>query len=646
MLVALLATAVALAAVTTTPAGAELQGTPIAPAGGAGYGKGAMDTAQVVLSTPDAGADTAETADDAPVTAGPAAGTEGWTTVQGLLPGTQMVALSWDGPASEAGGAAPGTVSLRSRTGGTWGAWTAITADPADQGGEGAGRVGTEVVWLGADGADAVEIRVDDGPLVGLELLKMRYTAGERLPDEAADEALSSGGAARPTIRPRSDWASGGWKSATSGCGSGPVVASSLKHVVVHHTASTNSYTAAQVPGLIDGIYQYHTASLGWCDIAYNFLVDQFGTIWQGRTGDVAQPVVGGHAMGFNTGSVGVSLLGQFEPGASPASGTPTTAMLDSTARLIAWKLSLAGLDPNGTVAVTSGGSTRYTSGTVVTLPVINYHQMHSTTACPGANVISRMPALRAAVAGYMSSSPPPTTTPPTTPPPTTTPPSPIDWSPFASGEALVWRQYSDLQRNPGTYVERKWWIDSLNAGTTNRNALVASLLRSSTVDARSAAAMRLYLAYFGRIPDHAGIRYWWDQMDAGMGIRRVSALFTGSPEFKTMYGPLDDAGFVRLVYRNVMGREAEAAGVTYWVGELRAKRENRGGVMVKFTESAEYKARKRTAIEVMLVHETMLGRAISSQSHAQWVARVDRDGIGSLISAIYSSPEYAARVR
>lgn len=594
-------------------------------------GKGTMDADEIPIGlVPRGSGGVARAAESLPLPTG-------WSGSFALLPGTQMVALSWDGTRSGLTGPDSARLALRSRSAdGAWTAWLDIVPDPDDQGGEGAGRVGSEVIWLGSDGADALEVRVDAGPVAGLELLRMRYNEGS--PEAAPAPQGTARTAARPTIRSRSDWASGGWKSSNSGCGSGPQVASGLRHAVVHHTASTNSYTQAQVPGLIDGIYRYHTGSLGWCDIAYNFIVDKYGGIWQGRSGDVTKPVVGGHAMGFNTGSVGVSLLGQFEPGATPTSAAPTTAMIDATARVIAWKLSLHGLNPRGTVTVTSGGSTRYSAGTRVTLPVINAHQQSSTTACPGANVLAKMGTIRDLVVQHMDGGAP------VQPPPSgPSDPDPSRWDPFSDVQTLTYRQYVDFLRNPGTYEGRSWWNANLANGGTNRNALVVALLESSELQRSTAAPVRLYLAYFDRAPDHGGLRYWWGRMDAGASIRKVSASFAASPEFRSRYGSLSDADFVRLVYRNVLKREPDAEGRAYWLDRLRTGKENRGGVMALFSEAPENKAKTRDRVEAVVTNDVMLQRALTTQGMQDWSLFI-KNNRAALINVIFESREYAGR--
>src|SRR5829696_3563929 len=99
----------------------------------------------------------------------------------------------------------------------------------------------------------------------------------------------------------------------------GPVeYAPSVQFAVVHHTAGSNTYTASQSAAIVRGIYTYHVKGNGWNDIGYNFLVDRFGRVFEGRFGGVERNVVGAHAEGFNTGSTGVAVLGTYGSTAPP----------------------------------------------------------------------------------------------------------------------------------------------------------------------------------------------------------------------------------------------------------------------------------------------------------------------------------------
>jgi hypothetical protein len=150
----------------------------------------------------------------------------------------------------------------------------------------------------------------------------------------------------------------------------------------VHHTVNANDYTRAQVPGIIRSIYAYHTRSLGWSDVGYNFLVDKFGRIWEGRYGGVARPVVGAHTLGYNDDSFAMSAIGNFE------TARPTSAMLAAYARLFAWKLGLHGV----------GGGAKKRWVTSRYFPAINGHRDAGSTACPGQYLYARIPDIREAV--------------------------------------------------------------------------------------------------------------------------------------------------------------------------------------------------------------------------------------------------------
>src|SRR5438132_10976364 len=119
-----------------------------------------------------------------------------------------------------------------------------------------------------------------------------------------------------------------------------PSFATSIGFAVVHHTAGTNSYSASQSAAIVRGIEGYHVQGNGWNDIGYNFLVDKYGQIFEGRYGGVDKNVIGAHAEGFNTGSVGVAVLGTYD------SAAPPPAAMTSLANLLAWRLDVAHVDP------------------------------------------------------------------------------------------------------------------------------------------------------------------------------------------------------------------------------------------------------------------------------------------------------------
>lgn len=157
--------------------------------------------------------------------------------------------------------------------------------------------------------------------------------------------------ASAPVIYTRADW--GADESIVS---RDPTYAQ-VKGVVIHHTAGSNSYTGQQVPGIIRGIYSYHTRDLGWSDIGYNVVVDKFGRAWEGRAGGLTRAVQGAHAYGANHLTFGISLLGDYE------TAVPTAVALDTIARVSGWKMSLHGVDLDATLRTSTGRNISAVSG-------------------------------------------------------------------------------------------------------------------------------------------------------------------------------------------------------------------------------------------------------------------------------------------
>src|SRR5690606_22676007 len=135
---------------------------------------------------------------------------------------------------------------------------------------------------------------------------------------------------AQPGILPRSAWGAAPWTAGQNGCRDEPSTAR-VRFGVLHHTVTTNNYSPEQADDQIRSVQHTHQRIQGYCDIAYNFVVDRFGRIWEGRAGGVDRGVIGGHSKGFNTGSFGVVLLGQHHPsagGAAPVSSAARGAVV------------------------------------------------------------------------------------------------------------------------------------------------------------------------------------------------------------------------------------------------------------------------------------------------------------------------------
>jgi uncharacterized protein with LGFP repeats len=274
---------------------------------------------------------------------------------------------------------------------GEWGAWTEVVAEAAEQAAdadtETTVRGGTAPLWTGPATAVEAELVTRSGAQptdVQLDLVDPGESEADTSlgsPDiqDTADAAL-----AMPPVFSRAQWGADekmmGWA---------PQYASTIKAATLHHTAGSNDYTADQVPAILRSTYAYHAKSLGWGDIGYNVLVDKFGRLWEGRSGGLASTVVGAHAGGFNSGTFGVSMMGNYDVAATPQ------PMVDSVAAIIAWKFSLYGVNPRGTATLTSGGTDKYPAGARATLPTIHGHRDTKSTACPGRYGYARLGEIR-----------------------------------------------------------------------------------------------------------------------------------------------------------------------------------------------------------------------------------------------------------
>ncbi|MGH3472511.1 MAG: N-acetylmuramoyl-L-alanine amidase [Nocardioidaceae bacterium] len=322
-------------------------------------------------------------------------------------------------------------VNLRVRTHGQWGAWTKLLPDP-DGPAVSKGsteRDGTVPLWVGpdasgiqvdvysADGAAPHAIGVDiidpgtssfDTAAVGVAPSSPLAAATSTTSTTSTPTASTSPSTTTPTttstpttsttttaikskngtfpsiphIITRKQW--GADPSLANACWA-PRIARTFKMVFVHHTAGSNNYTEAESAAIVRGIYAYHTQSRGWCDIGYNFLVDKYGNIFEGRRGGIRQAVRGAHAGNYNVATTGISLMGNFD------TGYPTLKMKRSLVSLISWRMGTAYHGAYGKAFVYNAWFKR-----------ISGHRDAMATSCPGNHVYSWLPRLRQLVSARL----------------------------------------------------------------------------------------------------------------------------------------------------------------------------------------------------------------------------------------------------
>jgi len=302
-----------------------------------------------------------------------------------------LVAVTWDH-----GTAAANTrVSVRNRVAGAWTPWQDLGIEP-DEGPsaaeESSARDGTAPLWVGR--ADAVAVRVTAGSGSAPEGLRVVTVASA--PDVADGGATDSSFRASsgrrikrapafpsiPDIVTRDRW--GADPKLGDACWD-PVYGSSAKMVFIHHTVNSNDYAPSDGAAILRSIQAYHTQGRGWCDIGYNFLVDRFGTIYEGRRGGLRLPVRGAHSGDYNTNSVGISMIGNFDEVKVPA------AMKNAVIRLVGWRLGTSYMPVRGTVMLNHQRFDR-----------ISGHRDAMATTCPGQYGYSWLAGLRHRVHSYL----------------------------------------------------------------------------------------------------------------------------------------------------------------------------------------------------------------------------------------------------
>ncbi len=366
------------------------------------------------------------------------------------------------------------TVKVRVRSAGAWGGWNQLATLDALAGADGStpvDRQGTEPLLT--DTADGVQAEVfsPSGVLpadLRLDLVDPGTSAADRHLQGRTPAATASARSSQPTIISRAQWGAN-----ESYRGGSTRYSGTVKAAIIHHTATANGYSADAAAAQIRAIYAYHTRSLGWSDIGYQFLVDAFGRVYEGRAGGVDQPTIGAHTAGFNIDTFAVSALGNFDTASAPP------AMVEAISQLVAWRLTVAHRDPLGRATLTASGGTpsltRYANGVTVSLPTIFGHRDAGWTACPGGNLYATLPGIRPRVAELMGS---------------------MIYDPTASPSSATTPGGTPITFSARTDSDRDWsaTITSVGTGSTVRSfsGSTSGATFSGTWDLRDAAGQQL----------------------------------------------------------------------------------------------------------------------------------------------------------
>jgi|GEM_PF-1086907 hypothetical protein len=302
----------------------------------------------------------------------------------------------------------PAGASLRvlvraSEEGNTWSSWQDVPEFPDGEAVRDADWIWSDLVVLRGRWLQyRLELlaTAETTPLVrAVTLVYIDSSAGPSTAQAIASaRTMADGPVPRPAIIPRAGWgADESLRFDPGGNELWPPEYVPARKIIVHHTVTVPKASIPYDPNpaaTVRAVYYYHAATLGWGDVGYNFLVDQYGNIYEGRYG--GDDVIGGHAFCYNRGSVGLAALGSY--GNTPEAIVPAAALLEGLRQVSTWKAYQRGLDPLGSsffidrTTPDIAGHRDYNGGCAADPP-----EWRNNTVCPGDYLYASLPDLRPA---------------------------------------------------------------------------------------------------------------------------------------------------------------------------------------------------------------------------------------------------------
>ncbi|MEO7650815.1 MAG: SBBP repeat-containing protein [Bryobacteraceae bacterium] len=209
----------------------------------------------------------------------------------------------------------------------------------------------------------------------------------------------------------------------------------------------------------------------------------------------------------------------------------------------------------------------------------------------------------------------------------------------------FIKRMYLDFLGRPADAAGLAFWTNLLETGAQTRAQVALSYFNSVEFKDSGLYIANAYTGILNRDPDYGGWSFWFSQIRSGQpGINMVNSIIA-SPEFVQAYGSLNDAQFIQLVYQNVLGRPADAAGQSFWLSQLSAGL-TRALMMNSFITGQEYAVRIRTRQLANLSYLGFLARSPEPAGRIFWTTALDGGmSEANLVNNFILSPEYEMRL-
>lgn len=217
------------------------------------------------------------------------------------------------------------------------------------------------------------------------------------------------------------------------------------------------------------------------------------------------------------------------------------------------------------------------------------------------------------------------------------------EWAPWPSPSAFVDGALARLQCLPVTGDQRTLILDALQTREYTASQLIAYDATGPYCTRDDIGeVVRLYVGFFGRLPETGGLAYWHGRLKAGVTPTAVARAFAKSPEFRAMYGSVPNGTVVDRAYENTLGRAPDAAGRAYWVQRL-DQGMARSTLLHHFTRSPEL----RSDVDALTIYAragfVLAGRAPTTAEAVALLADGGTQpgaGFHTVVSALLASGE------